>query len=330
MSFFLLHDRLKSGSEYHPFVVENATMRGLLHLIEQVAPTNSAVLLTGESGVGKELFAEQLHLKSGGADKPFVRMNCVMLSPSSLESELFGHAQDAVVGHSEAFGGGTLFLDEIGALSLDLQARLFQVLQTRSLERAESSAVMGTGMRIVAATSRNLEQLVACGTFRSDLYHRLNVLPIHVPPLRERKEDIEPIAMFFLRKYSCETKKRFEGFSPAALRALLGYYWPGNVRELKNSVEHACVFGTPPLVQVADLRIGAVDAAKSAGDDFEAMASDIASSDDKTLHTALTRFKRAYVIKILTENAWNQTRTAKILDVQRTYVARLLNELHIR
>ena len=335
----VLQDRLESGSEYHPFVAKSAAVRDLLHVIEQVAHTNSSVLITGESGVGKELFAEQLHLKSERVDRPFVRVNCAALSPSLLESELFGHVRGAFTdavsdrrGRFELADGGTLFLDEIGELPLDLQAKLLRVLQTRSFERVGSSETVTVDVRIVAATNRNLEQMVAAGTFRSDLYYRLNVLPMHIPPLRERKEDIEPLASFFLKKFSRETKKNFDDFSPAALRALFDYYWPGNVRELENSVERACVLGTPPLVQAGDLRISASPSQNSAcgGDDFDAVASDIAGSEDKTLHTALTKFKRAYVIKILTENAWNQTRAAKILNVQRTYVSRLLNELHIR
>ena len=339
-SLSVMHDWLKNGSEYHPFVAQSHAVKDLLRIVEQVALTSSSVLITGESGVGKELFAEQLHLKSERVDKPFVRVNCAALSPSLLESELFGHVKgaftDAVAdrkGRFEAADGGTLFLDEIGELPLELQAKLLRVLQTRSFERVGSSETVTVDVRIVAATNRNLEQMVASGTFLSDLYYRLNVLPIHIPPLRERKEDIEPLALFFLKKFSRETKKNFDGFSPAALRALFDYFWPGNVRELENSVERACVLGTPPFVQVADLRIFPARAAALGGgaaDSFEALADDIAAGEDKSLKTALYKFKRAYVIKILTENAWNQTRTANILDVQRTYVSRLLNELHIR
>ncbi|MCR5725072.1 MAG: sigma 54-interacting transcriptional regulator, partial [Treponema sp.] len=339
----VLQERIENGAQYHSFVAKSPAAMDLLRIIEQVAVTNSSVLITGESGVGKELFAEQLHLKSHRVDKPFIRVNCAALSPSLLESELFGHVKgaftDAVsdrTGRFEAADGGTLFLDEIGELPLDLQAKLLRVIQSRSFERVGSSETITVDVRIIAATNRNLEQMVSDGTFRSDLYYRLNVLPIHIPPLRERKEDIEPLATFFLKRFSRETKKNFESFSPAALRMLYSYYWPGNIRELENTVERACVLGIPPVVQAADLGLITADSAEKkecAGSDvfYEAMAEDVASDgEDKTLKTALTKFKRAYVIKILNENAWNQTKAGKVLGIQRTYVSRLLNELHIR
>jgi Nif-specific regulatory protein len=336
----VLQDAVKSGSEYHTFIAKSPLIIDLVHVIEEVAKTNSSVLIMGESGVGKELFAEQLHLKSMRNGKPFVRVNCAALSPALLESELFGHVKGAYTdavsnqkGRFEMADGGTIFLDEIGELPLDLQSKLLRVIQSRQFERVGSSETISVDVRIIAATNRDLEAMVKEGTFRSDLYYRLNVLPLNVPPLRQRKEDIEPLARFFLKKFSDETKKNFEGFSQTAVDALYSYYWPGNIRELENSIERACVLGHPPLIQVGDLRIpnSESNSVQNSGDEnIQGAALESASGEDRSLKTALTSFKKAYVTKILQQTNGNQTETAKILGVQRTYVSRLLNELDIR
>ena len=338
----VLSSTIENGSEYHPFVARSASVLDLIRVIEEVAKTNTTILITGESGVGKELFAEQLHTKSSRREKPFVRVNCAALSSSLLESELFGHVKgaftDAVsdrIGRFEASDGGTIFLDEIGELSLDLQAKLLRVLQEHKFEKVGSNKTICVDVRVVAATNRNLEKMVSEGLFRSDLYYRLNVVPLNIPPLRERKDDIEPLASFFLDKFSRETKKNFTGFSNSALRALYDYYWPGNVRELENSIERACVLGKPPVIQTDDLRINVVSSSSEesragGADSFAAFADEAADGDDKTLKTAINRFKAAYITKILNETSWNQTEAGKILGIQRTYVSRLLNELNIR
>jgi len=299
-------------------------------VIEKASQTNSSVLILGESGVGKELFAEQLHLKSQRAKKPFVRVNCAALSPQLLESELFGHVKGAFTdaasdrkGRFETANGGTIFLDEIGEIPIDLQVKLLRVIQARAFEKVGSSETISVDVRIIAATNRNLEQMVAQGKFRSDLYYRLNVLPLYIPPLRERKDDIEPLAMFFCRKFSVETKKDFIGFSEGALESLHSYFWPGNIRELENSIERACVLGKPPFIHTEDLRLNFKNHS-DIQEDAEVM------HGDRTLKTALYTFKKKYVTKILEETRWNQTEAGKILGVQRTYVSRLMNELDIR
>lgn len=336
----VLRSTIENGSDYHPFVARSSAVLDLIRVIEEVAKTNTTILITGESGVGKELFAEQLHIKGFRKDKPFVRVNCAALSPTLLESELFGHVKgaftDAVndrIGRFEASDGGTIFLDEIGELSLDLQAKLLRVLQEHKFERVGSNKTVSVDVRVVAATNRNLEQMVQDGLFRSDLYYRLNVVPLNIPPLRERKDDIEPLASFFLDKFSRETKKNFTGFSNAALQTIFSYYWPGNVRELENSIERACVLGKPPLIQAEDLRINVIPSASgnpSSEKQYEDFASEASDGSDKTLKTAINRFKAAYIKKILNETSWNQTEAGKILGIQRTYVSRLLNELNIR
>lgn len=340
----VLSNKIINGSEYHAFVAKSAAVLDLLHVIDEVAKTNATILITGESGVGKELFAEQIHMKSSRANKPFIRVNCAALSPSLLESELFGHVKgaftDAVsdrVGRFEAADGGTLFLDEIAELPLELQAKFLRVLQEHKFERVGSNKTIQVDVRIVAATNRNLEEMVNSGKFRGDLYYRLNIVPLNIPPLRERKEDIEPLANFFLNKFKIETKKNFEGFSPNAMRSLYDYYWPGNVRELENSIERACVLGSPPFVQAKDLGIPEslpenennqkADENENFAQDAEEIYDD---SDDKSLKNAVNKFKAAYIKKILKETNWNQSAAARILGIQRTYVSRLLNELHLR
>lgn len=337
----VLQNKIASGSEYHSFVAKSPIILDLIHIIDEVSKANTTILITGESGVGKELFAEQIHIKSNRREKPFIRVNCAALSSSLLESELFGHVKGAFTdaisdrkGRFEAADGGTLFLDEIGELPLELQAKLLRVLQNHSFERVGSSETINVDVRVVVATNRNLEKMVGEGSFRSDLYYRLNVMPLNIPPLRDRKEDIEPLANFFLKKFANETKKNFEGFSHSALRILFDYYWPGNIRELENSIERACVLGVPPMIQAEDLRIVnssnvSVDRAMSFCDNI---VDEIISDDnsDRTLKNAINKFKAAYVKKILNETSWNQTAAGKILGIQRTYVSRLLNELHIR
>ena len=334
-----LKDSLLSSNEYHTFVAKSDVILELLRVVKEVADTNSSVLIMGESGVGKELFAEQLHLNSSRSRKPFVRVNCAALSPSLLESELFGHVRGAFTdavssqkGRFETADGGTLFLDEIGELPLTVQSKLLRVIQSRQFERVGSSQTISVDVRIVAATNRDLEAMVKAGSFRSDLYYRLNVLPLNVPPLRDRKEDIHPLALYFMEKFSRETKKNFAGFSAGALNALYEYYWPGNIRELENSVERACVLGTPPYIQEEDLRIknSSFSDTNVVANSLANRVSDLSVKADRTLKNAVDKFKKAYIKQILIETGWNQTKTAKILGIQRTYVSRLLNELHIR
>lgn len=319
----------KSGS----FLAYSPVMLDLITTLNEVAQTDIAVLILGESGVGKELVAQQLHFKSNRAKKPFVKVNCACLSPVLLERELFGQIGEAVtdelgeeIGKFELADGGTIYLDEVGALSLELQSKLLRVLQSKTFEKVGSSKTKTVDVRIIAATSDDLETLVLQGDFRQDLFYRLNILPLTVPPLRNRKEDIEPLALFFCKKFSSEVKKNFLGFSDEAKLALHSYYWPGNVRELENTIERACILGKPPTICLSDLRLHFESYCEGQLDSswYDFMGS------DKTLKTAVNKFKRAYITRILDETSWNQTEASKILGIQRTYVSRLLNELHIR
>jgi Nif-specific regulatory protein len=318
-----LQDQVQAEKGWHNLIAKSPLILEKLDLIERVAKTDSSVLILGESGVGKELFAEQVHLRSSRAANPFVRVNCAALPEGLLESELFGHIKGAFTdaiqnrkGRFELADGGTIFLDEIGDLPLKLQAKLLRVLQQRSFEPVGSSDSITVNVRIVAATNKDIEELVEKGEFRSDLYYRLNVLPLHVPPLRQRKEDIPALADFFLKKFSRETNKRFAGFTEAAIETMLSYSWPGNVRELENAVERAVVIAKDSRISARDLLLG----------------SGVTDTDEykgKSLKEALAIFKRHFIMKALEENRWNQTESAKVLDIQRTYLSRLIKELEI-
>ena len=319
-----LQDQIQTDRGYHTLIAKSPIILEKLEIIDRVSKTDSSVLILGESGVGKELFAEQIHLRSARTNGPFVRVNCAALPEGLLESELFGHVKGAFTdavqnrrGRFEIANGGTIFLDEIGDLPLKLQAKLLRVIQQRSFEKVGSSESTTVDVRILAATNKDIEKLVESGEFRSDLYYRLNVLPIYIPPLRQRPEDIPELASFFLRKFSRETKKQFDGFSDEALEAILSYSWPGNIRELENSVERACVIGSSRYIQVQDLLI------------IKDQNTNTANVESKNLKTALTVFKKHFIRKALEENNWNQTETAKFLDIQRTYLSRLLKELEI-
>ena len=271
---------------------------------------------------------------------PFVRVNCAALSDTLIESELFGHvkgaytsADSAQKGRFELADGGTIFLDEVGEIPLALQAKLLRVIQDKQFEKVGSPETFHVDVRIIAATNRNLAEMVSAGTFREDLFFRLNVLPIRIPSLRARKEDILPLAVNFLRKSSLEVGKEYSGFSREAILAMEEYKWPGNIRELENAVARACIIGNPPFIQSADLRLS-VDEYIGA-EDIEGNISEMAGviaddGTDRSLKTALDRFKRSYLIKVLEECNWNQTKASKILDIQRTYVSKLMNELNIR
>jgi transcriptional regulator with GAF, ATPase, and Fis domain len=320
----VLQDKVQVGEGYHTFVGQSRLIMEKLAIARKAAETDSSVLLLGESGVGKELFAEQIHLASPRARMPFIRVNCAAIPEALLESELFGHVKgaftDAIAdrrGRFELADGGTIFLDEIADMPLPLQAKLLRVIQSRTFERIGASEPMRVNVRIVAATNHQLEKDVADGRFRADLFYRLNVLPIQIPPLRERKEDIPRLAEFFLRKHSREAKKQLSGFSDEAMELLLSYAWPGNVRELSNAVERAVVFSRDDKIRAESLTLSS---GGRAADEVYA---------ERTLREALNIFKKHFITKALESNGWHQTRTAKALAIQRSYLSKLVKELSI-
>jgi Nif-specific regulatory protein len=317
-----LQDTLQND-QFHTFITKSPAIIEIMEIIDRVAKTDSSVLLLGESGVGKELFAEQIHLKSARKACSFIRVNCAAIPEGLLESELFGHVKGAFTnaiasrkGRFEMADSGTIFLDEIGDLPLSLQAKILRVIQERKFEKVGSDVTVTVNVRIIAATNKDLEAQVKNNAFRSDLYYRLNVLPIFIPPLRQRPEDIGELAHFFLKNFMRETNKQFSGFSQEALHEMLSYSWPGNVRELQNCIERACVIGKNKWIEAEDVFLK-----PSAGNEDEVI--------DRNLKNAVNAFKTNFIRKILDENEWNQTEAAKALVIQRTYLSRLIKELKI-
>jgi DNA-binding NtrC family response regulator len=251
-----LRDRLRERNAFSHIVSADPRMNAVLDLVAQVGPSKASVLITGESGTGKELIAEAIHLASPRAKAPFIRLHCAALSEALLESELFGHERGAftgAVGRREGrfrqADGGTLFLDEIAEVSAAVQVKLLRFLQERTFERVGGNETLKVDVRVIAATNRDLAAEIKRGTFREDLFYRLNVVTVELPPLRERRDDIPALASFFLRRYAVENGKTLETFADDALATLLEYRWPGNVRELENVVERAVVLCDGPQIE---------------------------------------------------------------------------------
>ena len=255
-----LKARLADLEEERTIVGQSPVMREAVDRVRQVAPSDATVLITGESGTGKELFAEMIHRLSHRSDKPFVAVNCAALPESILESELFGYEEGAFtganerkIGRFEAADGGTLFLDEIAEMAPQVQVKLLRVLQEGEFERLGANRSTSVDVRIVAATNQDLEQQLDDGEFREDLYYRLNVIDIKIPPLRHRLEDVPLLAEHFLKTYREKNDRRIDGFSQEAIESLRNYEWPGNVRELENAIERAVVLDTDHLIDEDDL-----------------------------------------------------------------------------
>lgn len=293
-------------------VGQSEKMCQIYDLICKVADTNATVLIGGESGTGKELIARAVHQQSQRRPKPFVAVNCAAISETLIESELFGHERGAFTGAVEKHIGkfelantGVMFLDEIGSLRLEMQAKLLRVLQERELERVGGTKTIRIDVRIVAASNENLFEMVKAKTFREDLYYRLNVIHVQVPPLRERKGDIPLLIEHFLEKYNQEFNRKVQGFNQAAMQALVHYHWPGNVRELENVIERLVAINSSGILDMEDLPIDLVSVRDKAVDDI--FASGV------SLKEASAEFDRHYILKALEKSRWNQTEAAKRL-----------------
>jgi two-component system NtrC family response regulator/two-component system response regulator HydG len=255
-----LRESLRQKYRFDNIVGASQKMSEIYQIVTQVAPTNATVLITGESGTGKELIANAIHYNSPRKERPLVKLNCASLSETLLESELFGHEKGAFTGaisrrkgRFEIADGGTLFLDEIGGVSLAVQVKLLRVLQEREFERVGGNETIKVDVRLVTATNKDLKKAVEEGTFREDLFYRIHVVTIDVPPLRERKEDIPPLVSHFINKFAAENKKNVKGVTDEALLLLTSYDYPGNVRELENIIESAVVMATGNLIDVSVL-----------------------------------------------------------------------------
>ncbi|NIO17124.1 MAG: AAA domain-containing protein, partial [Deltaproteobacteria bacterium] len=294
-----------------------------------IKDTDSTVLITGESGVGKELFATAIHDLSSRRKGPFVKVTCAALTETLLESELFGHVKGAFtgaigdkVGRFEAADGGTVFLDEIGDIPLSIQVKLLRVLQDHEFERVGSSKTIRVSVRVIAATNRDLKKLMREGTFREDLYYRLNVIPIHIPPLRERVDDIPMLAEHVLKKLQKRGIERARGVSPDAMKCLMSYPWGGNVRELENLIERAVVCAKEDIITAADLDPEILEYCR---EKRKAIFQEPCGPVDASREVAQFS-EREKIARALEKNRWNRGKTARELGVDRTTLWRKMKK----
>ena len=317
-----LRGELARTRDFEEIVGTHAAMQKLFRLTEQVARTTATVLITGESGTGKELIARAIHRQGPRRDRPFVAVNPAAVAESLIESELFGHEKGAFtgayqrkLGKFELAQGGTLFLDEIGTLKAELQAKLLRVLQEREIERVGGTRPVKIDVRVIAATNVDVKQAVARGAFREDLYYRLNVVPIEVPPLRERIEDLPLLVEHFVRQYGQQFGKRVQGLSREALGALSLYRWPGNVRELQNVVERCVVLADGPQIELNDLPLDVL---------IPDHRIRVRKADRLPLKDATEAFEHQIVLRVLERVKGNTSEAARILGVHRNSLNRLL------
>jgi DNA-binding NtrC family response regulator len=309
---------------YHLIVGESPKMKVAVEMAKKAAASNSTVLLLGESGTGKELFARFIHNQSERANRPFIAINSVGLSKELLESDLFGHEQGAFTGayklkkgKIELANGGTIFFDEIGDISREMQAKLLRFLQEREFERVGGIVPISVDVRVITATNRDLGAAVKDGSFRDDLYHRLNVVAIAPPPLRERKEDIPMLAEYFLRKCSVAARRSVTQISGDALGRIAAYEWPGNVRELANAIEHAVVLGSGSIIEVTDLP------SRFAAGSF------LPVSDNLSYRDGVNAARKGLVVKALRKTEGNRAAAARLLGLETKYFLRLMKSLRI-
>jgi Nif-specific regulatory protein len=318
----------------HQMIGESESMREVYKLLARVAPSSATVLLLGESGTGKELAARAIHLNSPRASKPFVAINCATLTESLLESELFGHEKGSFTGaiaqkrgKLEVADSGTVFLDEVGELSPGIQAKLLRALQMREFERVGGTRTIKVDVRMIAATNRDLKKAIEAGRFREDLYYRLNVVSIPMPPLRERREDIPLLASFFVAEYSRKCKRRVTGISAEARRLICAYDWPGNVRQLENAIERAVVLGATELIAAEDLPEVICEPRESELE-REGQIKDV--QPPAGYYETVKEAKRQLILKTLRQTSGNYTEAAKLLGIHPNNLHRLLRNLNLR
>jgi two-component system response regulator AtoC len=323
----ILKQELSESFRHSRIITQDPAMRALCDSVVRIAASSATVVIYGESGVGKELLATSLHYHSPRAERPFVKVNCGAIPEGLLESEFFGHERGAFTGavarrtgRFEHADGGTLFLDEIGELPLALQVKLLRVIQEREFERVGGNKTIRVDVRLVVATNRNLEELVAAGSFRSDLYYRINVVGLAVPPLRQRPADILPLASHFLRKFTTEHNREIDSFDDHALAMLQRYAWPGNVRELANAVERAVVMSTGNTIFAEDLPLPILTASRHP-------AADAASPH--TLKELVRGFETKAIIQALERNQGNRSHTATELGISRRALLYKLHEFNL-
>lgn len=315
-----LRSKLEDKFNFSQIIGKNDKMLDMYNLIKDISGTNATVLILGESGTGKELIANAIHFNSDRAKKPFVKVNCAVLSEHLLESELFGHVKGSFtgairdkIGRFEQADGGTFFLDEIGDISLNMQVKLLRVLQEGEFERVGDLTTRKVNVRIIAATSRNLQEMMKTGEFRQDLYYRLNVIPINVPSLRERRDDIPLLIDHFIKKFADTFKKEISHIEPEAMNLLSQYSWPGNIRELENLIERTVILNKDKVVNVNTLP----DYIFKSADKSEQQ--DIFKLDlNKSLTDMVDEYERAIIVEALKMYDGNKLKTASALKIHRS------------
>lgn len=317
---------------FNTIIGRSVPTKQLIHEVSKIANSDATVLLRGESGTGKTLIAEVIHRHSGRKDKPFVTVNCAAIPENLLESELFGHVRGSFtgavkdkIGKFQQADHGTIFLDEIGELPPELQVKILRVLQGREFEKVGGLETIKVDVRVIAATNRNLEDAIREGKFREDLFYRLNVLPIHVPALRERREDIPLLLNHFLNHYGAKAGKHFEPIAESILTRLMNYPWTGNIRELQNVVERAVILGKEPQLEMADFTIKSSGLGTEVGNDTEH-----SGNGHRPNHfSSLKDLEHQMLMKALEESGGNISKVAKILGVGRDTVYRRLKKYNI-
>jgi two-component system response regulator AtoC len=323
-----LRQELHTRYHFENLIGKSRAMQEVFRLIEQVAGSRSTVMVYGKSGTGKELVARAIHYNSLRASKAFVAVNCAAIPAELLESELFGHEKGSFtgaiatkVGKFELATGGSLFLDEVGSMRLDLQAKILRALQEREIERVGGTRTIKIDVRVIAATNRDLKKAVEEGTFREDLYYRLNVVPITLPPLRQRRDDIPLLVEYFIAKYNREFNRKVRGFSAGATAALYHYDWPGNVRELENVIERAVALAQGETISLRELPLDISILGPDAIEDIQKVG--------LSLREARNHFEKQYILNILEKVQWNQTEAARVLGLHRNTLLWKLQRLQI-
>ncbi len=340
-----LKSALHKKYRFDNIIGQSNEIRNVLQMVERVSDSDSTVLVTGESGTGKELVAKAIHYNSPRSDKPFIPINCGAIPGELLESELFGHIKGAFtgaianrVGRFELAQGGTIFLDEIGELSLPLQVKLLRILQERKFEAVGSAKTVSADVRVIAATNINLEKAVAKGQFREDLFYRLNVIPIVIPALKQRRTDIPLLLHHFVQQFNASKNRSIAGFSPESMDCLTNYGWPGNIRELENLVERLAILKGNGIVEKVDLpeqyRVsaslnlgggaGAVAAGAGTADSFEL------PDDGMDFNTAVDSFENALILQALERTGWNRNQAALLLKLNRTTLVEKIKKKGLR
>ena len=332
-----LRQELREKYGFHNVVGKSKKMQEIYRIIAKVAPTDSTVLINGQSGTGKELIARAIHFNSARRDKQFVTVDCAVLSENLLESELFGHVRGSFTGAVttkpglfEVADGGTVFLDEISNISLAIQAKLLRVLQEREFTPVGGTKAKKVDIRLIAATNKDLEKMIKEGTFREDLYYRLNIVPICLPLLRERHEDIPALSVHFLKKYSEEMGKAIKGFTPEAMEKLMKYPWPGNVRELENVIERTVVMMDEEMVRVEHLILPSQEESEEMENPVPVTSEELKEIKKQLREKAVEDIEKAFVIKALERNQWNVTKTAEEVGMLRPNFQALMRKYSLR